>query len=165
MAEEFNRRLAALAATLYFAPTTQARDNLLGEGILADRVYVSGNTVVDALLFARAKIRNGYTPIDKRIASLPTDKKLILATLHRRENIGEPLRRFIRALRTLATDGDKLIVLPVHLNPRVRTDVLDILDHVPNIWLVEPLQYTDFVYLLDRCWTIVQRFRRRPGGS
>ena len=153
--EEFNRRLAALAATLHFAPTTQARDNLLGEGILADRVYVSGNTVVDALLFARAKICNGYTPIDKRIGSLPTDKKLILATLHRRENIGEPLRRVLRALRTLATDGDKLIVLPVHLNPRVRTDVLDILDHVPNIWLVEPLQYTDFVYLLDRCWTIV----------
>ena len=153
--EEFNRRLAALAATQHFAPTTRARDNLLEEGVPADRVHVVGNTVVDALLFARAKIRNGYTPINDRVANLPTDKKLILATLHRRENIGEPLRRVLRALRTLASDGDKLIVLPVHLNPQVRTEVLDILGNVPNIWLVEPLQYTDFVYLLDRCWIIV----------
>jgi UDP-N-acetylglucosamine 2-epimerase (non-hydrolysing) len=153
--EEFNRRLAALAATLHFAPTRQARANLLGEGISADSVHVVGNTGVDALLFARAKVRNGYTPINKQVATLPADKKLILATLHRRENIGEPLRRVLRALRTLANDGDKLIVLPVHLNPQVRTEVLDILGNVANIWLVEPLQYTDFVYLLDRCWTIV----------
>jgi UDP-N-acetylglucosamine 2-epimerase (non-hydrolysing) len=153
--EEFNRRLAGLAATLHFAPTTQARDNLLSEGIPADRTYVVGNTVVDAVLFARAKIRSGYAPINKQIASLPADKKLILATLHRRENIGEPLRRVLRALRTLANDGDKLIILPVHLNPQVRAEVVDILGNVPNIWLVEPLQYADFVYLLDRCWTIV----------
>ncbi len=153
--EEFNRRLAALAATLHFAPTAQARDNLLGERIPADRVHVVGNTVIDALLFARAKIRNGYAPVNKQIASLPANKKLILATLHRRENIGEPLRRVLRALRTLANDGDKLIILPVHLNPQVRTEILDILGAVPNIWLVEPLQYADFVYLLDRCWTIV----------
>ena len=83
-----------------------------------------GNTVVDALLYARAKISAGYEPSDPEVATLPADKKLILATLHRRENIGAPLRSILRALRTLGQDGDKLIALPVHLNPEVRSEVL-----------------------------------------
>jgi UDP-N-acetylglucosamine 2-epimerase len=80
---------------------------------------------------------------------------LVLATLHRRENIGEPLRNVLRALRTLGNDGDKLIALPVHLNPQVRGEVLDILHGVPNVWLLDPLQYPDFVYLLSRAWVVV----------
>ena len=119
--EEFNRRVITLASTLHFAPTPRARNNLLREGIPGDRVITVGNTVVDALLYVRQKITDDYGPIDKVLASsLPSDKKLVLATLHRRENIGEPLRNVLRALRTLGTDGDKLIALPVHLNPQVR---------------------------------------------
>src|SRR5262245_41503284 len=128
--EEFNRRVIGLAAALHFAPTPRARANLLNEGVPADRIVMVGNTVVDALLHVREKIRKGYTPIDPAVAALPTDKKLILATLHRRENIGEPLRR---VLRTLGNDGDKLIVLPVHLNPQVRAEVMGILRDTPNV--------------------------------
>lgn len=153
--EEFNRRLIGLAAALHFAPTPRARDNLLREGIPADRIVMAGNTVVDALLYVREKIRKGYTPIDPAVAALPTDKKLVLATLHRRENIGAPLRSVLRALRTLGQDGDKLIVLPVHLNPQVRAEVMDALRDAPNVRLLEPLQYTDFVYLLSRAWVVV----------
>lgn len=154
--EEFNRRVITLASALHFAPTPRARNNLLREGIPADRVITVGNTVVDALLYVRQKIKDDYGPIDKVLASsLPSDKKLVLATLHRRENFGEPLRNVLRALRTLATDGDKLIALPVHLNPQVRGEVLDILHGVPNVWLLDPLQYPDFVYLLSRAWVVV----------
>ena len=153
--EEFNRRIITLASALHFPPTPRSRDNLLCEGIPADRVITVGNTVVDALLYVREKIKDGYCPVDKALASLPSDKKLVLATLHRRENIGEPLRNVLRALRTLGTDGDKLIVLPVHLNPQVRGEVLDILHDAPNVWLLDPLQYPDFVYLLSRAWIVV----------
>ncbi len=153
--EEFNRRVITLASALHFPPTPRSRDNLLCEGIPADRVITVGNTVVDALLYVREKIKDGYCPVDKALASLPSDKKLVLATLHRRENIGEPLRNILRALRTLGTDGDKLIVLPVHLNPQVRGEVLDILHDAPNVWLLDPQQYPDFVYLLSRAWIVV----------
>ncbi len=153
--EEFNRGVITLASALHFPPTPRSRDNLLCEGIPADRVITVGNTVVDALLYVREKIKDGYCPVDKALASLPSDKKLVLATLHRRESIGEPLRNVLRALRTLGTDGDKLIVLPVHLNPQVRGEVLDILHDAPNVWLLDPLQYPDFVYLLSRAWIVV----------
>jgi len=154
--EEFNRRVITLASALHFPPTPRARDNLVREGIPADRVITVGNTVVDALLYVRQKMTDGYCAINKVLtSSLPSDKKLVLATLHRRENIGEPLRNVLRALRTLGTDGDKLIVLPVHLNPQVRGEVLDTLYDAPNVWLLDPLQYPDFVYLLSRAWVVV----------
>ena len=114
-----------------------------------------GNTVVDALLYARAKIGNDYQPIDADVSALPADKKLVLATMHRRENIGAPMHNVLRALRTLAGDGDKVIALPVHLNPQVRGDVLHYLGGAPNVHLLSPLQYPDFVYLLNRAWTVV----------
>ncbi|MFA5898485.1 MAG: UDP-N-acetylglucosamine 2-epimerase (non-hydrolyzing), partial [Hyphomicrobium sp.] len=153
--EEFNRRLIGQAATLHFPPTIQARNNLLREGVPASQISMVGNTVVDALLYARAKVDNNYTPIDADVAALPTDKKLVLATLHRRENIGAPMRNVLRALRKLAEDGDKLIVLPVHLNPQVRGEVMRYLDGAPNVRLLAPLQYPDFVHLLGRAWTVV----------
>lgn len=153
--EEFNRRLIGLAAKLHFPPTVQARNNLLREGVAASEIVLVGNTVVDALQFARTKVGEGYQPIDADVAALPTDKKLVLATMHRRENIGKPLRNVLRALRTLAADGDKVIALPVHLNPQVRTDVMRFLDKAPNVHLLSPLQYPDFVHLLSRAWTVV----------
>lgn len=153
--EEFNRRLIGHASTLHFPPTPKARENLLREGISAHRIVMVGNTVVDALLYARTKVGVGYVPIDPDVAALPTDRKLVLATLHRRENIGRPLRNVLRALRTLANDPDKLIVLPVHLNPQVRGEVLRYLDNAPNIRLLAPVQYPDFVHLLSRAWTVV----------
>jgi UDP-N-acetylglucosamine 2-epimerase len=153
--EEFNRRVITLCTTAHFAPTLAARDNLLAEGVPADRVMVVGNTVVDALQYVRGKIGAGYEPIDSALAALPSDMKLVLATLHRRENIGAPMREVLSALRELGKDGDKLIVLPVHLNPLVRSQVLEILGDAPNIRLVNPLQYPDFVFLLSKAWVVV----------
>ncbi len=153
--EEFNRRLIGQASALHFPPTRQARQNLLREGFSAQNIVTAGNTVVDAILYARGKVSAGYQPIDPEVAGLPRDKKLVLATLHRRENIGDPMRNVLGALRTLAEDGDKLIVLPVHLNPQVRQDVLRHLGDTPNVCLLKPLQYPDFVSLLARAFTVV----------
>jgi UDP-N-acetylglucosamine 2-epimerase len=153
--EEFNRRLVTIASTLHFAPTELSRDNLLREGVQGDCVGVVGNTAVDALLHARSRIAIGYVPIDGEITNLPRDKKLVLATLHRRENIGASLDDILGALRELANDGDKLILLPVHPNPDIRSQVVRALGGQPNIRLLKPLQYTDFVFLLSRSWTVV----------
>jgi UDP-N-acetylglucosamine 2-epimerase len=153
--EEFNRRLITLASTLHFAPTKQSRDNLLREGVRSDHISVVGNTAVDALLYARSRLAGGYVPIDREIANLPRDRKLVLATLHRRENIGTPLNEILESLRELGNDGDKLILLPVHPNPDIRAQVVRALGDQPNIRLLKPLRYTDFVYLLSRSWTVV----------
>jgi UDP-N-acetylglucosamine 2-epimerase len=153
--EEFNRRLVTIASTLHFAPTELSRNNLLREGVPRDSVSVVGNTAVDALLYGRSRLAGGYIPIDHEIANLPRDKKLVLATLHRRENIGSPLDNILAALRELANDGDKLILLPVHPNPDIRAQVMRALGGQPNIRLLKPLQYTDFVFLLSRAWTVV----------
>jgi len=153
--EEFNRRLITLASTLHFAPTEAARQNLIGECVPDERIHVVGNTAVDALLQVRAKIGDTYRPHDTQLANLPQDKKLVLATLHRRENIGAPLDNILHALRTLGDDGDKLIVLPVHPNPDIRAQVFEVLRDAPNVRLLAPLHYTDFVYLLSRAWTVV----------
>lgn len=153
--EEFNRRVIGQASTLHFVPTALAHDNLLKEGVIAEQIVMVGNTVVDALLYVRGKVGQGYVPHDPEVAALPADRKLVLVTLHRRENIGGPMRDVLRALRDLSEDGDKLIVLPVHLNPGVRADVKVVLGDAPNVRLLAPLHYADFVYLLSKAWTVV----------
>ncbi|MBR0774819.1 UDP-N-acetylglucosamine 2-epimerase (non-hydrolyzing) [Bradyrhizobium diazoefficiens] len=153
--EEFNRRVITVASTLHFAPTACAADNLRKENIPADSIREVGNTVVDALLYTRKRLGPDYRPIEPALAALPADKKLVLATTHRRENIGEPMRNVLRALRTIGNDGDKVVALPVHLNPAVRKQVLDVLGDAPNVHLLPPLQYPDFVHLLSRAWCIV----------
>lgn len=154
--EEFNRRAVTLCTSLHFAPTRAAARNLLGEGIEPDSIHVVGNTVVDALLHVRSLVaQGGYTPREPALRTLPPDKKLVLVTTHRRENFGEPLRQILLALKELGRDGDKTVVLPVHLNPTVRAEVMRILDRAPGVTLLEPLQYPDFVYLLERAWVVV----------
>jgi UDP-N-acetylglucosamine 2-epimerase len=154
--EEFNRRAVTLCTSLHFAPTRAAARNLLGEGIEPDSIHVVGNTVVDALLHVRSLVaQGGYAPREPALRALPPDKKLVLVTTHRRENFGEPLRQILLALKELGRDGDKTVVLPVHLNPTVRAEVMRILDRAPGVILLEPLQYPDFVYLLERAWVVV----------
>lgn len=153
--EEYARRVISIGTSMHFPPTRASRDNLLREGVPASQLHVTGNTVVDALKFVRGKLESGYVPAIPEIASLPSDKKLILVTGHRRENFGEPLRRVLSALKELASDGDKLLVFPVHPNPSVRQPVKDYLGHLPNLRLIDPLRYKDFVYLLARAWTVV----------
>jgi UDP-N-acetylglucosamine 2-epimerase len=153
--EEFNRRIVTVASALHFAPTRRAAANLRNEGVPESNIVVVGNTVVDALLYTRERAATDYRPIEPAIAALPADKKLVLVTMHRRENIGGPMREVLRALRTLGGDGDKSIVLPVHLNPQVRKQVLDALEGAQNVHLLPPLQYPDLVHLLAKAWVVV----------
>lgn len=153
--EEYARRVISVGAGLHFSPTKAARENLLREGVPLENIFVTGNTVVDALEFVRSRLADGHVPHNPAIAGIPSSKKLILVTGHRRENFGEPMVRVLQALRTLAEDGDKFLVFPVHPNPSVRNAVAEHLGETENLLLVNPLRYTDFVYLLAQAWTVV----------
>ena len=132
--EEANRVLVARLATLHFAPTAGAREHLLREGVAADRVHVTGNPAIDALLWTAARTGpSEYTPAAGR--------HLVLVTAHRRESFGAPLLRVCAALRTLAARGDVDVLFPVHANPQVRDAVYHELAGVAGVRLVAPLAY------------------------
>lgn len=150
--EEMNRRLVAPLANFHFAPTERARQNLVRENISDDSVGVTGNTVIDALVLTLAEVR---TARQQSRVEPGDDRRLILVTGHRRENLGEGLDALCAALRELAARGDVRIVFPVHLNPRVRDAVHARLGEVDGIELREPLAYADFVDLLDRCHLVI----------
>lgn len=152
--EEANRKLTGTLATLHFAPTQFARDNLLSEGVPPSRIRVTGNTVLDALIFARDRIAEG-TParreLDRQFRRLRAHAPLVLITGHRRENFGSGFDRICSAITKLAGEFPEVdFVYPVHLNPNVRRSVEAILRGVPNVHLMEPLEYLPFVYLMDR---------------
>lgn len=152
--EELNRRLTDHIADLHFAPTERAKTNLVLEGINPSNIHVTGNTVIDALIDVAGRIQNNdklRTKYEQKFSFLHPDKRLILVTGHRRENFGEGFENICRALVKIAERGDVEIIYPVHLNPNVRLPVQRILSHVPNIHLLEPLDYLPFVYLMVRC--------------
>ena len=153
--EEYNRRIITLGTTLHFAPTSQSINNLIIEGIHRDDIVRTGNTVIDAIEYASKKIDENYVPVEPKIRELDETKKLILVTMHRRENIGSNMEMVIKSIATLAEDGDKLFVLPVHMNPEVSDLVHSELGNKSNVILVDPLVYTDMVYLLKKCWTVI----------
>jgi UDP-N-acetylglucosamine 2-epimerase (non-hydrolysing) len=146
--EELNRRLASVVADLHFAPTEVARENLRREGVPDDRIVVTGNTIVDAL--RRMPRKASFE--DPRLNALPWDKRrFVLCTVHRRENLGEPLANICRALGELAgRHADTHFVFPVHLNPHVRDVVFDELAGTPRVELLDPLGYGDLLELLRR---------------
>lgn len=152
--EEINRRLTSTLADLHFAPTATSRKALLKENVDRTRVFVTGNTVIDAL---RIAVRKEYTfavPELNRIVG--AGKKLILVTMHRRENWGDPMAAAARALRRIAElHPAHHVVFPVHLNPVVRDVVNPILRDLGNVSLIEPLDYLDFVNLMARSYLIV----------
>ncbi len=152
--EEANRRIADALADLYFAPTWQTRANLLREGVDTSRVLVTGNTVIDALMMIRERVRGrDLTHITGDIGA----KQLLLVTSHRRESFGEPFENTCRALRTLAERyRDRIhIVYPVHLNPNIQAPANQLLAGVPNITLTEPVDYETIVALMDRAHFIL----------
>jgi len=156
--EEANRHLTSVLATYHFAPTLIAKQNLQNESISDKSVFVTGNTVVDALLTVvqRLKTDSGlYSSIESRYSSFSNEKKMILVTGHRRENFGAPFKSFCLALKTLSERDDVEIVYPVHLNPNVQKPVNNILSDRPNVHLLEPVDYLDFVYLMMNCYFIV----------
>jgi UDP-N-acetylglucosamine 2-epimerase (non-hydrolysing) len=151
--EEMNRRFADLISTYLFAPTEQARKNLLQERLMSERIYVTGNTIVDALNMIVRKIKNDATLRLRLHAQFPflhPDRKLILVTGHRRESFGGGFDRICNALSKIAQGADLDIVYPVHLNPNVRGPVNRILGNHSRIHLIPPLDYLSFVYLLSR---------------
>ena len=146
--EEINRRIASTLADLHFAPTERARANLLREGVAPESVFVTGNTIVDAL--RRLPLTADFTTAALRHLPL-AGRRLIVVTAHRRENHGAPLRDICRALRRLAEKfTDVEIVYPVHLNPNVRQVVNADLGGMPAIHLIDPLPYPDLLRLLAR---------------
>ncbi len=151
--EEINRKLAAAVADLHFAPTRQARENLLAEGVSSDAIVVTGNPVIDALHEIAAQPSHAGGPLD----GLPTDRPWVLVTAHRRESLGVPLDGICRAIHALASHyGDSLeIVFPMHPNPRVRRTVTRWLGDQPNVRLLGPLRYRDLVAALGRCHLVL----------
>lgn len=156
--EEMNRKLAGAIADTHFAPTPRARDNLLREGIDPETIYVTGNTVVDALLDVVERVRTEASLRQTVVAKFPfldPDRRLILVTGHRRENFGLPFERLCEALAALARRDDVQIVYPVHLNPNVQEPVRRILGSVANVTLIDPVDYVEFVYLMDKADFII----------
>ncbi len=157
--EEANRKLTASLAALHFAPTETARDNLLAEGVAADRICVTGNTVIDALHMVVEKLRLGSfgrAEADAMFPFLDDDQRLILVTGHRRESFGDGFENICRALARLAhRHSECQIVYPVHLNPNVQVPVQRLLTGIPNVYLIEPVDYLPFVYLMNRAHLIL----------
>jgi UDP-N-acetylglucosamine 2-epimerase (non-hydrolysing) len=151
--EEMNRRLTSVLAALHFAPTERARAALLAEGIPQDCVFVTGNTVVDALLHVRSS--EAYRATQSPVVAAPGER-LLLVTLHRRESWGAPLAGMCQALLTIADRRPNVrVVLPVHLNPAVRRIVQESLGGHARINLIEPLNYLEFVAAMDASWLVL----------
>lgn len=157
--EEANRKLTGAITTYHFAPTKESQDNLLRENVHSGAITVTGNTVIDALLLVRDKLKtdiNLQSEMSKKFAYLDDNKKLILVTGHRRENFGQGFENICKALARIASKYEDVEILyPVHLNPAVSEPVNRLLSNVPNIKLIEPQQYLEFVYLMDRSTIIL----------
>lgn len=152
--EEINRRLASAIADLHFAPTEWARDNLLREGIPKLNVRVTGNTVIDAL---QKILELPYDTSKGPLAKVPWDRRIVLLTAHRRENLGRPLEDICRAARDLVEryPGDVHIVYPVHPNPSVQETARRMLGGVRGVTLIDPLEYRPFVHLLKQATLVL----------
>jgi UDP-N-acetylglucosamine 2-epimerase (non-hydrolysing) len=156
--EEFNRRVAALATRFHFAPTAQARLNLLAEGFPPTHIHVTGNTVIDALRWVAARIAASPEKIrsfENAFSYLDPARRLILVTGHRRENFGDGMRNICSAIRVLAARRDVQIVYPVHPNPNVRNVVDTELAGLDGVFLIEPVGYEPFVYLMNRSYILL----------
>jgi UDP-N-acetylglucosamine 2-epimerase (non-hydrolysing) len=157
--EEGNRKLTTGLADLHFAPTATSRRNLLAEGVPSDAIHVTGNTVIDALLISRARINTDATLRTSLLQQFPVlefGRRLVLVTGHRRENFGSGFENICRALTALASRfPDVQVLYPVHLNPKVREPVFRLLRQLPNVLLIEPVDYLPFVYLMDRSTLII----------
>lgn len=152
--EEMNRHLTAVLADLHFAPTANSRENLLAENIDPDRVFVTGNTVIDAIL---ETADDDYVFQNDVLEQLDfVNQKIILLTSHRRENLGKPMEDIFTAVRRLIEDNhDVELVFPVHLNPKVREIANDTLEGLNRVHLIEPMEYKPFVNLMARSYLVL----------
>lgn len=166
--EEMNRQITGRIATYHFAPTDLSKQNLITENINDDKILVTGNTVIDALYLVLNKIKGsialekelhkqifsyGYPNLDQLKAG---NRKLILITGHRRENFGDGFVNMCEAMKEIAlTNPDFDLLYPVHLNPNVRKPVNERLSDIPNVYLIEPLEYLPFIYLMEKSYLVL----------
>lgn len=157
--EEANRKLTGVISKYHFAPTETSKANLLQENLSEDNIFVTGNTVIDALLMVRDKINSDgrlKLSLATQFPFLDESKKMILVTGHRRESFGGGFERICESLAITAKENKNIqIVYPMHLNPNVREPVNRILKDIDNIHLIEPQQYLPFIYLMDRSHIIL----------
>lgn len=160
--EEGNRLMTTQITDYHFAPTENNRSNLLNENISGSRIYVTGNTVIDALFMSLKLLRKGseiqnnilkkFVKISRQIES----KKIVLITLHRRENFGNRHLGILKAIRSLSNNYTHIqFVFPVHPNPNIRNCVAEVLSNTKNVHLIDPLAYHEFVYLMSRSYLIL----------
>ena len=156
--EEINRKLVTPIADVFLAPTKEAANNLIKEAIPKSKIFVTGNTAIDSLVYMVKKLkkedkeRQAYF---KKEFGITFDKKMILVTGHRRENFGQGFKNICHALKDIAKQNDALIIYPVHLNPNVQKPVKEILSNVSNIKLIPPMDYENFVYLMSKSHFII----------
>lgn len=154
--EEMNRRLVDPICRWCFVPTLRAAENLRAERIPTENVFMTGNTIIDALLRAQDIVRRNRPQIPELSDSLSDEQRLILVTGHRRESFGKAFAEFCQALRQIVQDHkDTILVYPVHLNPNVQEPVYSILGKLDRIHLISPVEYLQFVYLMDRSYLII----------
>lgn len=160
--EEGNRQLTGILSNYHFSPTQQSEENLLKEGKNKDCIYVTGNTVIDALMYVLEKIETQPKLKEKIKLNISNQyqfdetRKIILVTGHRRENFGQGFINICEALKEIAQKNPNIdIVYPVHLNPNVQQPVNEILSDIENVYLIDPLQYEEFIYLMSQSYFII----------
>ncbi len=161
--EEMNRKITGVITRYHFSPTATSKQNLLNENVPKGHIFVTGNTVIDALYMIVKRIKSDNTlcsKIEKEIIKKGYDvdrkRKLILVTGHRRENFGAGFINICKALKDIALKYKDIDILyPVHLNPNVQKPVYGLLSKIPNIFLIEPIDYLPFVYLMNKAFIIV----------
>ncbi|MBQ2897877.1 MAG: UDP-N-acetylglucosamine 2-epimerase (non-hydrolyzing) [Clostridia bacterium] len=152
--EEMNRKLTGQMADMHFSPTVKNKNNLLKEGMNEDDIYITGNTVIDAL---KTTVRDNYKFVDKTLKGLDFEnKRVILVTAHRRENLGQPLKNICEAIREIALSYEDVeIVYPIHMNPAVREVAFEVLSGIKNVHIIEPLDVLELHNLMNRCYMVM----------
>ena len=154
--EEINRQITGRICDYHFAPTETSKSNLLKENISEDSILVTGNTVIDALIKSVEKVNETPSELVQDLSKQIGNQEVVLVTGHRRENHGGGFERICKALKRIAEDDiNRLIIYPVHLNPKVQEPVNRILSGVNNVILIEPLAYQDFIWLMNRSKIII----------
>ena len=154
--EEINRQITSRIADYHFAPTKNSKINLIKENIESSSILVTGNTVIDALLDSVKKVTKNPSILIKKLNKNIKERDVILVTGHRRENHGDGFVRICEALKEISiSEPKKLIIYPVHLNPKVQKPVNNILSGLKNVLLINPLSYKDFVWLMNRAKIII----------
>ena len=149
--EEMNRQMVDRVTDMYFAPTKLSKNNLLKENIPEEKIYITGNTAIDAM---KTTVKEDYT--HKELDWIKDNERLILVTAHRRENLGDPMRNIFRAIRRIVDEfPDVKVLYPIHLNPKVREVAHEVFDNCNRVKLIEPLEVFDFHNFQNKCYLIM----------